>query len=270
MHFPGPSTHFCDRRCDTRRRVRAVVDLGELVPVPSRGRVFEGRRRVRLGDVSPAGRLRLDALARYLQDVSNDDTRDAGMSDELTWVVRRVVLRGGALPGAGRGAGAADVLRRDRAALGRAARLGRRRPWRPGRGRHAVGARRRGRAAGAAARRASWSTSARPPVAGPCGRGFATAMLPRLRRPRRGRCASPTSTCWDTSTTPPTGRRWRSASRVRRHLRAPLRAELEFRTALEVGAAVALRTVDGEDGSLALWVTDGQLVSASAVVRPWP
>jgi acyl-ACP thioesterase len=57
---------------------------------------------------------------------------------------------------------------------------------------------------------------------------------------------------------------------VRRHLRAPLRAELEFRTALEVGASVALRTVDGEDGTLALWVTDGQDVSASAVVRRWP
>ena len=58
--------------------------------------------------------------------------------------------------------------------------------------------------------------------------------------------------------------------RARRHLRAPLRAELEFRSRVEVGAAVALRSVDGEDGSLALWVTDGQLVSASAVVRPWP
>jgi acyl-ACP thioesterase len=47
---------------------------------------------VRLGDASPGGRLRLDALARYLQDVSNDDTRDAGYEDEMGWVVRRTAI----------------------------------------------------------------------------------------------------------------------------------------------------------------------------------
>ena len=47
---------------------------------------------MRLGDVTPAGRLRLDALARYLQDVSNADTRDAGLANEMSWVVRRIVI----------------------------------------------------------------------------------------------------------------------------------------------------------------------------------
>ena len=61
------------------------------VPPPGRGRVFTGHRRVRLGDASPGGRLRFDALARYLQDVSNDDTRDAGF-DEDGWVVRRTAI----------------------------------------------------------------------------------------------------------------------------------------------------------------------------------
>jgi acyl-ACP thioesterase len=63
----------------------------EMVGPPSSGRVFRGERRVRLGDCSPGGRLRLDAAARYLQDVSDDDTRDAGLA-QMTWVVRRTVI----------------------------------------------------------------------------------------------------------------------------------------------------------------------------------
>jgi acyl-ACP thioesterase len=53
--------------------------------------MFAGSRRVRLGDCSPGGRLRCDAAARYLQDLSDDDTRDAGL-DQMTWVVRRTVI----------------------------------------------------------------------------------------------------------------------------------------------------------------------------------
>jgi hypothetical protein len=52
----------------------------EMVGPPSAGRTFAGRRRVRLGDCSPGGRLRLDAAARYVQDLSDDDTRDAGLA----------------------------------------------------------------------------------------------------------------------------------------------------------------------------------------------
>jgi acyl-ACP thioesterase len=63
-----------------------------LVPVPTRGRVFSGSRRVRLGDVAPSGRVRLDALARFLQDISYDDTHDAGLDPKLGWVVRRTVM----------------------------------------------------------------------------------------------------------------------------------------------------------------------------------
>ena len=63
----------------------------EMVARPSAGRTFAGRRRVRLGDCSPGGRLRLDAAARYLQDLSDDDTRDAGFP-QMTWVVRRTVV----------------------------------------------------------------------------------------------------------------------------------------------------------------------------------
>ena len=64
----------------------------EMVARTGAGREFTARRRVRLGDATPNGRLRLDSLARYLQDVSNDDTRDANWSDPHWWVVRRTVI----------------------------------------------------------------------------------------------------------------------------------------------------------------------------------
>lgn len=63
----------------------------EMVGRPTVGRTFSGSHRVRLGDCSPGGRLRLDAAARYLQDLSDDDTRDAGLA-QMTWVVRRTVI----------------------------------------------------------------------------------------------------------------------------------------------------------------------------------
>lgn len=56
-------------------------------------RVFTGVRKVRLGDVTVSGRLRLDALTRYTQDVSDDDTTDAGLDADPGWVVRRTVVR---------------------------------------------------------------------------------------------------------------------------------------------------------------------------------
>jgi acyl-ACP thioesterase len=55
-------------------------------------RRFTAERKVRLGDVDRWGRLRLDALARYLQDVANDDAVDAGERPSQPWVVRRVAL----------------------------------------------------------------------------------------------------------------------------------------------------------------------------------
>lgn len=65
------------------------MEFPSLVPRPIAGRVFATARRVRLGDVTGSGRLRLDAAVRYLQDVANDDGRDAQMEDLHGWVVRR-------------------------------------------------------------------------------------------------------------------------------------------------------------------------------------
>lgn len=67
----------------------------ERTPLAERveaGRAFTATRRVRWGDADHRGRLRLDGIARYLQDVSNDDTRDAGLGLHLPWVVRRTTV----------------------------------------------------------------------------------------------------------------------------------------------------------------------------------
>jgi acyl-ACP thioesterase len=60
-----------------------------LVERPTRGRVFEITVPVRFGDAEPGGRLRLDALARILQDAGNDDFLDAGLDPTSPWVARR-------------------------------------------------------------------------------------------------------------------------------------------------------------------------------------
>lgn len=58
-----------------------------------RGRHFSRERRVRLSDTDYAGRLRVDGLARYLQDIASDDWDDTGIGAEFTWVVRRNAIR---------------------------------------------------------------------------------------------------------------------------------------------------------------------------------
>lgn len=65
----------------------------ELLPPPQVGRRFTAHRTVRLGDVDPSGELRLDAIARYLQDVASDDALSAGLPNALGWVVRRTLVR---------------------------------------------------------------------------------------------------------------------------------------------------------------------------------
>jgi acyl-ACP thioesterase len=65
----------------------------ELLPPSASGRSFVADRTVRLGDVDPAGFLRLDAVARYLQDVASDDALDAALPNAMGWVVRRTMMR---------------------------------------------------------------------------------------------------------------------------------------------------------------------------------
>jgi acyl-ACP thioesterase len=246
-----------------------VAEDPTLVARPAQGRVFEGRRRVRLGDVSPGGRLRLDALARYLQDVSNDDTRDAGLVDDVTWVVRRVLVEIEKFPVLGeeldlatfcggvgpRWAERRVIVRGDRGGHVEAATLwvfldpaGRPAPLPPGFlvlfGEAAAGRKVRARL-----------HHGDPPAA---------ALAAPRSWPLR-------FTDFDVLGHVNNAAYWspvEEALAARRQLRAPLRAELEFRTPLELGAAVSLVMVDGEDGSLALWLCDGEQVAASARVTP--
>jgi acyl-ACP thioesterase len=59
---------------------------------PLAGRVYTTRRQVRSTDVTPAGRLRFDALARYLQQVAEDDLADAGWNEPYDWLVRKIAV----------------------------------------------------------------------------------------------------------------------------------------------------------------------------------
>lgn len=63
-----------------------------LPPMPDSGPMFEYRRTVRTGDVDADERLRLDGVARYLQDIAFDHiARMPGDSDRV-WLVRRSVI----------------------------------------------------------------------------------------------------------------------------------------------------------------------------------
>ena len=64
----------------------------QLLPRPPTGRAFGAERTVRLGDADPGGQLRLDAIARYLQDIASDDALDAALPNALGWVVRRTLI----------------------------------------------------------------------------------------------------------------------------------------------------------------------------------
>lgn len=60
-----------------------------LVPPPGEGRIYRSQRRVRLSEMDAAGRVRLDTVARYLQDVAIDDVDETGWgAPEHVWVVR--------------------------------------------------------------------------------------------------------------------------------------------------------------------------------------
>ncbi|MBJ7332896.1 MAG: hypothetical protein JHC95_23585 [Solirubrobacteraceae bacterium] len=65
----------------------------ELVAPRPGGRTFTASVTAGLGDCAPGGRARLDALARWLQDVAYRDVADAGLLDDGSWIVRRLRLR---------------------------------------------------------------------------------------------------------------------------------------------------------------------------------
>jgi acyl-ACP thioesterase len=62
-----------------------------LVPQPTSARTFSEGRRIRLSEMDSEGRLRLDSIARYLQDVAIDDVDETGWgAPEHLWVLRSI------------------------------------------------------------------------------------------------------------------------------------------------------------------------------------
>lgn len=70
-----------------------MAESVEFLPLAEEGRRFREDFLVRLGDADERGTLRLDAAARFLQDVATDDWSDAAVESSDTWVVRRTTLR---------------------------------------------------------------------------------------------------------------------------------------------------------------------------------
>ncbi|MFZ6004300.1 MAG: acyl-[acyl-carrier-protein] thioesterase [Actinomycetota bacterium] len=253
---------------------------GGLVPRPASGRVFEESRRVRLADVSPGGRLRLDAATRFLQDLSADDTADAALPDAESWVVRKTVIEVHAFP-------------RYLEALELAT-------WCSGTGSH--WAERRislvGEAGGHVEAATTWvhvdQASGRPKRVPPTFHELYGEAAGGRRVNARLELAAPSEstvagaepwvlrfTDFDVLSHVNNAAYWEVVEEVlasRRSLRAPLRAELEHRLAIERGADVTFATCDAvfeaapgssehPDGLMVWVLADGEVAATARVSR---
>jgi acyl-ACP thioesterase len=245
--------------------------MDDLVERPASGRVFAGSRRVRLADVSPAGRLRLDAAARFLQDLSADDTADSALPDAEAWVVRKTVIVVAAFP---------RYLEPMALAT-----------WCSGTGSHWAERRIsiRGEEGGAIEAATTWvhfdAGTGRPsriPVGFEAIYGEASGgrrVRARLDQPD----AVPAGaagfrwplrfTDFDVLDHVNNAAYWQIVEEAlagRRDLRAPLRAELQHRTAIERGAEVQVAVAPLDDVGLSIWVHADGTLAATAEIRPVP
>jgi acyl-ACP thioesterase len=262
---------FAERVAWQHRRVPTTPGADEhhpMLPVPERGRRYTTSRLVRLGDVSPAGRLRLDATARYLQDIATDDAVDAGLESALAWVVRRSVIR-------------VEQFARFREALTLTTfASGYGRSWAERRtqirGDH-------GAVVDAAALWVSVDAASGRPASLNEGfvRVYGEAVGGRRIRARLSHPDPPPGldrVSWPTRFTDfdaldhvNNAVYWAVVEEHlarRRDLRAPFVVEVEHRNAVERDHEVAVVAQADSDGGLWVWVVDGELVYASARVRP--
>ena len=70
-----------------------TAEHDELQPRPEGVRAYSHLRTPGFADCAPAGRVRLDAIACWLQDVAYADVEDAGVAQAAVWVVRRSRIR---------------------------------------------------------------------------------------------------------------------------------------------------------------------------------
>jgi acyl-ACP thioesterase len=68
------------------------VELTEIVDF-TEGRAFEREMWPGIADAGASGRCRLDAIARWLQDIAYADLVDAGFEGRGAWIVRRTRIR---------------------------------------------------------------------------------------------------------------------------------------------------------------------------------
>ena len=203
-----------------------------------------------------ANRLRLDAVARYLQDVAADDVDDVAESGSTgAWVLRRTALALGDLPRYGDDVELDDVLQRDGRSLGRA-------PYDLGR-RRVLRRRRRSR---------SGCTSTGPGDPAPLGDWFfdhygdaaagrkvsGRLSLPHPPADAHVRPWPVRASDFDLLGHVNNAAYWFAVedelARLAPAWRAPVSAELEHRAAIEPGDPVELRsTVDGD--VLSVWLT---------------
>jgi acyl-ACP thioesterase len=247
-----------------------------LVPRPGSGRTFAATRRARFGDLDPRGRLRFDSLARFLQDVSSDDTTDAGLENDVAWVVRRTAVA------VIRSPRFREELTLTTFCSGTGSRWAERRI-------SVVGE------AGAAVEAVSlWvhldHRSGRPlPLPedfhehydGAAGGRRVSARLQHPTEPPADGRRRPwplRATDFDLLGHVNNAATWAVVEDVlvdRPQLRQPLWAELEYRAAIEIGDEVELVTLDDPDGSIAVWMIDARAPAeaprlfATALVRPF-
>jgi acyl-ACP thioesterase len=246
-----------------------TIDHVTLAPGPG-GRVFVGDERVRLSDASPGGRLRLDGLARHIQDVSNDDTRDARLTDD-GWVVRRTTVEVRRFPVLG------ERLELRTFCSGTGRRWAERRV--------AVTS----TEGGAVDAVSLWvhidAATGRPaPLSAQFFELYGAAaagrtVTARLHHPDPSAVTHATARPWpvrfvdfDVMGHMNNAAYWSPVEEElarRRDLRAPLRAEVEFRAGIDPGDAVTVAVQDGE-GEMRLWLQRDGAVLASAHVWRLP
>jgi acyl-ACP thioesterase len=78
--------------------VAVLAALTEIVAPTGQGRLFELPFRGGLADATPSGRVRLDTIARWLQDVARADVDDALQGDEWLWIVRSTHIHVASFP----------------------------------------------------------------------------------------------------------------------------------------------------------------------------
>ena len=67
------------------------AEAEDLVPLPAHGRTYPSGRRIRLSDIDAHGRLRLDSVTRYLQDIAIEDVEETGWGlPEHLWFIRSI------------------------------------------------------------------------------------------------------------------------------------------------------------------------------------